>query len=276
MLEYPEIRTIIKQMENEIIGKTVESGAMVKHNNNMFMNEGHVAQYSLLSGGTVIKIDCLAPDIYIRLDNGYGILICQSGGKILYNRTVSEIPKNYNIIFKFTDGGSITYTMSLFTLGFFAVSHDDWQKRKQNNQKFDPFGNNSFDDYIDFIGKRPVEETKKPIKTFLATNILGVMSTFAAEILLYAKLYPSTQTVKLSEEENKRVYDKMHRVLTEATNAGGRKSEFDLYGKKGGYIAMVERKYIGENCPVCGRVLEKNSTAGVTAFCPNCQIKKAK
>lgn len=107
MLEYPEIRTIIKQMENEIIGKTVESGAMVKHNNNMFMNEGHVDQYSLLSDGTIIEIDCLAPDIYIRLDNVYGILICQSGGKILYNRTISEIPKNYNIIFKFTDGGSI-------------------------------------------------------------------------------------------------------------------------------------------------------------------------
>lgn len=73
MLEYPETRTIIKRMENEIIGKTVESGAMVKHNNNMFMNEGRAAQYNLLNGGTVKKTECLAPDIYIMLDNSYGI-----------------------------------------------------------------------------------------------------------------------------------------------------------------------------------------------------------
>jgi len=273
MLEYPEIRTIVRQMENEIIGKTIESGAMVKHNSNMFMNEGHAAQYSLLNGGTIVGIECLAPDFYIMLDNGYGIMIRQSGGKILYNRTPAEIPKNYNIIFKFTDGGSITYTMSLFTLGFYAVPHDDWQKRKHDNQKFDPFGDNVFDDYIDFINKRPADETKKPVKTFLAANISGVMSTFAAEILLHAKIYPSTQTKKLSEAEHKSIYDAMKRILAEAADAGGRVSEYDLYGARGSYTAMTERKYIGQSCPVCGGILEKNSTAGVTAFCPKCQIK---
>lgn len=41
MLEYPEIKTIVSQMETELIGKTVEAGLMVKRNNNMFMNEDH-------------------------------------------------------------------------------------------------------------------------------------------------------------------------------------------------------------------------------------------
>jgi len=275
MLEYPEIKTIVRQMEKEIIGKTIKSGAMVKRNNNMFMNESHAIAYDLLNGGTVIKIECLAPDIYIMLDNGYGILICQSGGKILYNETVSKIPKNHNIIFMFTDGGSITYTMSLFTLGLFAVPHDDWHNRKQSSQKFDPLGSNSFDEYINFINKRPADETKKPVKTFLATNILGVMSTFAAEILLYARIYPSTQVRKLNEEENKRIYNEMKRTLTEAADSGGRASEFDLYGNRGKYIAMAERKHIGEDCPVCQNTLAKNSTAGITAFCPACQVKKS-
>jgi len=275
MLEYPEIKTIVRQMENEIIGKTVAYGTLEKRNGNMFMNAAHVAQYSLFSGGTVVKIDCLAPDIYIMLDNGYGILICQSGGKILYNKTPSDAPKNFNIIFGFSDSSSMTYTMSLFTLGFFAVSHDEWQKRKQSSQKFDPLGDHSFDDYMDFVRQCAVDELKKPIKTFLATNMLGVMSTYAAEILLYAKIYPSTQVRKLDEDESRRVYDTMKRVLSEAVAAGGKNSEFNLFGKKGGYLAMAERKHIGENCPVCDSTLEKNSTAGVTAFCPKCQIKKA-
>lgn len=105
MLEYPEIKTIVSQMETELIGKTVESGLMVKKNNNMFMNEDHAAQYCLLNGGIITRIEYLASEIYITLDNGYGILFCQCGGKILFNE--SKPPKNYNIIFNFSDGSSL-------------------------------------------------------------------------------------------------------------------------------------------------------------------------
>lgn len=271
MLEYLEIKTIVSQMQIELIGKTIESGAMVKKNSNMFMNEGHAAEYNLLNGGTVIQVEYLAPEIYIMLDNGYGILFCQSGGKILFNK--SKPPKNYNIIFNFTDGSSLTYTMMLFTLGIYAISHNNWRNRVQENQKFNPLGNNSFDDYFIFINSKSDEETKKPIKTFLATNIAGVMSTFAAEILLYAKIYPSKQLRKLNDEEHKQIYDSMKSVITTACEKGGRINEFNLYGQKGNYIAMAERKHIGENCPVCGNVLDKIFVGGVTAFCPNCQVK---
>jgi len=271
MLEYPEIKTIASQMKTELIGKTVESGSLVKKNSNMFMAENHAEQYSLLNGGTVRHIEVLAPDIYVMLDNGYGILFCQSGGKILFNE--SKPPNNYNIIFNFTDGSSLTYTMMLFTLGIHAISHDDWRNRVQTTPKFDPLGDNSFDDYINFINSRPDEETKKPIKTFLATNILGVMSTFAAEILLYAKIHPSVQLRKLNKAQHEHIYNSMKSVLTNAYEKGGRANEFNLYGQKGHYVAMAERKHIGENCPLCGNILGKVSVGGVTAFCPNCQIK---
>ena len=39
MFEYPEIKTLVKQMQNEIIGKTIKSGTVVKKNKNMFMND---------------------------------------------------------------------------------------------------------------------------------------------------------------------------------------------------------------------------------------------
>jgi len=274
MLEYPEIITIIKQMNKEIIGKTVESGALVKHNSNMFMGEGggHADQYSLLRGGTVVSIESLAPDFYIRLDNGYGILIRQSGGKIIFNKTAADIPKNHNIIFTFTDGSSLTYTMSLFTLGFFAASHKEWEGRKRSNILFDPLGENTYDDYAQFIATREGTD-KTAIKLFLTKNVLGIGSSFASEILLYAKIYPSTQMGKLSPEDHKRVYDSMKRVLTAACDSGGRTGEYDLYGKKGTYIAMGERKHIGEPCPNCGNTLEKATVGGVAAFCPTCQVK---
>jgi len=116
MFEYPEINTLVKQMKKELTGKTVKSGALVKKNGNMFMSGKNVANYSLLAGGTIMQIDHLAPEIYVKFDNGYGIMIRQSGGKILYNKTPADLPKNCSIIFEFTDASSLTYTMSLFTL----------------------------------------------------------------------------------------------------------------------------------------------------------------
>ena len=47
MLEYPEIKTIVSQMQTALVGKTVASGMVVKKNNNMFTNEDHAAKLQL-------------------------------------------------------------------------------------------------------------------------------------------------------------------------------------------------------------------------------------
>ena len=87
-------------------------------------------------------------------------------------------------------------------------------------------------------------------------------------------VYPSTQLRKINDEQHERIYKSMKSVLTTACEKGGRKNEFNLFGQKGNYIAMAERKHIGEDCPVCGNILGKVSFGGVTAFCPNCQVKQ--
>ena len=266
MFEYPELKTIVKQMKSEIIGKTIESIEEVK---NIYSN----VDYSPCNNGIVSEIECLAPGAYIKLDNGYGILIKDAGGKLIYNKMASGILKNYGVIIKFTDGSNITYNVGLGACWLLAISHDDWQTQKVNNQKFDPLANNTFVDYLDFIKKRTIEEINKPIKIFLSTNIFGVRSSFAAEILLYAKIHPTVQLHKLSDEQHKRVYESMKSVLTTACDKSGRENEYNLYAQKGNYIAMSGRKHIGENCPVCKNILEKSTIGGVTAFCPNCQTK---
>jgi formamidopyrimidine-DNA glycosylase len=271
MLEYPEIMTISGQMKNELIGKTVAGGRIEKFCGNMFMNQSESEKYALLSGGKVIYVDVFAPEIYICLDNGCGILICQSGGKILYNRTEDDKPKSYNICFDFTDGSSLTYSMMLFTLGIYAISEADWNKRKQSNSSVKLSVLCSFNEYLSFISKN--EESKTPIKKYLAESVEGVMSTFAAEILLYAQVYPSIQLRKITQEQHERIYAAMQKVLADACAKGGRTSEKDLFGNNGKYKAMAERKNIGKPCPVCGMVLVKFSTGGVTAGCENCQRK---
>lgn len=274
MLEYPELNTITNQMKKELIGKTITSGVMVKRSGNMFMGEDEPLKYVLLNRGKIIDIDFFAPEIFIVLDNGYGILFCQSGGSILYHKAATDVTKNCNIRFDFSDGSCLTYTMLLWTLGIYAITCDDWNLRKKRNeiQYFKPLDKNTFEDYLVFID-RCKEQEKMSIKIFLSKFVSGVMSTFAAEILLYAKIYPSVQLKNLNKDEHRRIYESIINVLTLACEKGGRTTEFNLYKQKGSYKAMAERKNIGKDCPVCGNIMAKNSTGGVTAFCPVCQVK---
>ncbi|MBO5274521.1 MAG: hypothetical protein J6I45_07915 [Clostridia bacterium] len=272
MLEYPEINTIVGQMKHELIGKTITSGVLLKKNNNLFMSESDANRYQFLASGKVTHIEQMGVEFYIFLDNGYGILFCQSGGKILFNRSESDLPKAYNIRFDFHDGSVLTYTMQLFSLGVFVISHQDWENRKKNCDKFDPFDERGFDGFMNFVSELP-EDEKKQIKIFLASHVQGIMSTFAAEILLYAGIHPSIQMKKLDRTAYERIYNSMKYVLTDAINKKGRCTECDLYGINGDYIAAAERKNIGSPCPICGTVMEKNSVGGITAFCPDCQKK---
>jgi len=82
---------------------------------------------------------------------------------------------------------------------------------------------------MDFVNK-DADHIKTAIKLFLVNNMLGINSSFAAEILLYAKIYSSTQLSKLNEDEHQCVYETMRRILSAASDEGGRTSECDLNG----------------------------------------------
>lgn len=274
MLEYPEMYTIAQQMKQSIVGKTIQNGELHKTNSNLFMSSHDAENYQLLSGGKVTEIDFFAPELYIRLDNGYGILICQCGGKILYHPDSSKIADNHSIHFTFTDGTAISYTMKLWSLGIFAVKHEDWENRKQANaeKQFQPLAE-SQEKFIDFVKKVSAEDPLAA-KTFLAKYVAGVMSSCAGAILLKACVHPSKKITVLTEEELGRIYQSMYHLLSEACKEGGRSSESDFYGAKGGCTSVIERKDIGKPCPNCGNPLEKISVGGIMAYCPVCQKKK--
>ena len=274
MLEYPELYTISEQMKHFLIGKTVQSGELQQANNNLFMSKADAENYKLLTGGTVTQIDFDAPEVYVRLDNGYGILFCQCGGKILYHENSSLMPDKHTIHFVFLDGSALSYTMKLWSLGIFAMKQDDWESRKKKNlqNRFQPLSNSTEEDFIKFVQKI-VGTDPLPVKTFLSKFVAGIMSSLAGDILLSARVHPSKKINHLTEDEQRRIYKAMRKLLTVACEEGGRNTEFNLLGAKGNYAAMTERKNVGGPCPNCGNPLQKISVGGITVYCPVCQVK---
>lgn len=274
MLEYPESYTIARQMRSVLLGKTVAGCEYVNPNANIFNPEGAQERYPHAIGGTVSEVVYHAPSIYIALDNGYGILIRQGGGKILYHASPSGEPNKYHFRIPFSDGGSLTYSVLLWSYGVDVIPRDSWSAcvRSADEQRFEPLAG-SFAEYLDFV-KTHADDPKQAVKVYLTKNIAGIMSTFAGEILLSAKVHPAVQVGKLTDAAHEGIYRAMRDVLTRACEAGGRTSEHDLYGNAGGYLAMSERKHAGEPCPACGAALEKVSVGGVVAYCPKCQAKQ--
>ena len=61
-------------------------------------------------------------------------------------------------------------------------------------------------------------------------------------------------------------------AFRQATKAGGRDTERDLYGQTGGYRCLLDTRTRGTPCTACGSTIEKISFLGGSCyFCPSCQ-----
>jgi len=62
-------------------------------------------------------------------------------------------------------------------------------------------------------------------------------------------------------------------AFREVIERGGRYDEFDLYGRPGGYVRLMDSKTAGHPCLECGTTVEKIQYLGGACYlCPRCQI----
>jgi formamidopyrimidine-DNA glycosylase len=91
---------------------------------------------------------------------------------------------------------------------------------------------------------------------------------YSDEILYQAGIHPETAVDLVSEEDLKKLYRVMRRVLRVATE-----KQADVDRMPRGYI-LPHRKE-GDRCPRCGgRVDKKNVSGRSSYYCPSCQKKK--
>jgi len=111
-------------------------------------------------------------------------------------------------------------------------------------------------------------------QSFLA----GVGNIYADEALWAARLHPLRPASSLHPADEKRLYEAIRRVLSEAVERRG--SSIDDYTAPDGDGAMQERLQVyqraGEPCPRCGRPVRRIVVGGrSTHFCSWCQRLRA-
>jgi len=266
MPELPEVETIRRQLEKEIINKRIKE-VLIKDrrlikgvSSNVFKSKAEGAYFKkILRRGKVLILQIKK--------NSFIIFHLRISGWIMLSKNIEEFSR---VIFKLSNNNMLEFCDQR-ALGEIRLV-DDWHSlpivKKMGPEPFDLKRE-------EFIGLFKARRTKiKPLlmdQSFLA----GVGNAYAQEAVFCAGVNPQKGADSLREEELNKIYDCLIGILKESLNKKG--SSLDTYrqlnGAPGGYAPLL-RVYGRKDKPCfrCGYSIERKVIGGRgTYFCPHCQ-----
>ncbi len=288
MPELPEVETIRLGLQKYLVGKTivdVEVGLakiLTGPSASLRVNLQHII------GSKIVKIQRFGKGLVIDLDNGYSIAVhIKLTGQLIYQdshtkfaaklalqKTGGQLPNKFtHVIFRLSQEAKLFYN-DIRQFGWLKiVKTDDIQKLPF----FKDLGPEPFKDLTQQLFSSIVRKGNIPIKVLLLDQkrIGGIGNIYSNDGLFDAMIDPRRKAKDLSEEETKRLYHSLLKVLKKGLETGGA-SEINFVnalGEEGGY-----QKYFlaygqdGKKCKRCGSTIKKIKLAGRgTYFCPKCQ-----
>ena len=92
------------------------------------------------------------------------------------------------------------------------------------------------------------------------------------DILFKAGIHPKRKISTLNDDEKDKLLSCVISVIKKMVKCGGRDTEKDIYGNKGGYKVKMSKNSISEGCPKCGsEIVKETYLGGSIYYCPVCQ-----
>ena len=278
MIEMPEAYTIANQMNETLVGKTIDHFDRGNLTHKFLWLNRPVEEYQVILRGKCVEgSSSFGRSIYLNLGDNM-LWWSDTGGKILYHAPDEKLPKKYHLIWQFTDGSSLTFSMRMWG-GVKLLDRDDYDQIPHEETGIPPIHSDfTFERFNTMLDEYP-EKTSKGIKGFLVAtgyvmpnHIHGLGNAIVQDILFKARLSPKRKTPQIEKDERLLLYNAIQNTVQEAINLGGRYDEFDLFGNKGGYIRLMDSKSVGTPCINCGTEIQKKSYLGGSCYlCPGCQ-----
>jgi len=288
MPELPEVETIRRDLEAEVVGRTITSVSTdwpkTVADPPFELFEG------LLPGKKIKAIKRRAKNLIIELDGQYLLIHFKMTGHMI----VADASKLHKDHWDEADSSSnLADRVNQFIHLVFYL--DDGRVMALSDlRKFARvrlFAKEQLDEHLSGLGPEPLEAgfTFKVFKEQLAGKkgaikkilleqdvISGIGNIYADEILFESRIAPQRLVPDLKENELKAIYDNIRKVLAKAVKLRGTStSDFrDASGAKGEFteVRKVYRR-TGEPCPNnCGGLITRMKIAGRSShYCPNCQ-----
>src|SRR5581483_6249626 len=266
MPELPEVETIRRGLDREVVGKRVKT---VQVTGTRTVRRQPKKQFvKRLEGAKITGADRRGKYLVLRLDTGdVAVIHLGMSGQLLRAQAREPAPKHTHVVITFTQGGEL-----------FVTTPDELGKEVP---ELGSLGMDPVDEPIPWVKFREMllaRTTKlKPLlmdQTFLA----GIGNIYSDEILWEAGLRHDRTPQSLSTMEIRRLYRAIVEVLHEAVKHRGStladQQYVDLHGRPGEY-QLLHQVYDreGQACRRCRTpIVREKLGSRSTFFCPNCQI----
>lgn len=288
MPELPEVETTIRELSKKIVGKKIvdfwtDAENLIKRPSLEKFKKGVVDK-------KITRINRRGKNILIYLDENYLLLVHQKlTGHLLYGlwekRGNSWLPKTnienfsdpYNrflhLIFFLDDGKMLALSdMRKFAKVIYGKK-DEILNSKDLEVGVEPLSK----EFTLEKFKEILKSQKRPIKTVLMDQelIAGIGNVYSDESLWMARISPLRKANSLKDDEIKRLYQAIKKILKKAIELQGtsiidyRKPDGSK-GKMDKFLKVYRKE--GEKCPRCKGIIKRVIINGRSAhYCPKCQ-----
>jgi len=276
MFELPEYVVLVRQLTETITGKRIRAGHLGNSPHKFVWYNRKPDEFeSLTTGKQIGAAYAKGRWLFIPANPGYVVVFGECGGKILYHPAASQIPKKYHLVLIFEDGSALSAMTQMWGAMELYEKGQELNRKYISDMRPTPIDTEFSLDYFNKLIDECIKTEKRSVKGLLTQDQLipGLGNAIAQDIMFKAKLHPRHPIDDLSQSMRKRLYDSIQQTVTKVINQGGRNDEYDLFGKPGGYLRIMDKNTAGKPCPECETMIEKMQyLGGACYFCPQCQV----
>jgi len=276
MPELPEVETISRQMNRALKGSTIQEVRVYFGRKNSPRKKKFI---EVLTGRKILSVERRAKVILVKLSGGYTMAVhLKMTGRLLLKKANSDRTKHTHVVFKLS-GNRELHWEDFRKFGWIKVLDKSEFDQWLSDQHFGPeplkrgFNEKKF---AACLRTRPNATIKQTL--MVPQCIAGIGNIYVAEALWVAKIHPLTKISALGDNDMKRLYNAIIKILKLAIPAGGTSADANwqnLYGQPGRYVNQL-KVYGRDNQPClrCQTRLCKIKIGGRgTTYCPSCQKK---
>ena len=222
MLEIPESITIVKQINETLIGKII-SYVEANHSPHSFTwYFGDPKGYDgLLSGKKITAAKSHGGMVEILVEDSR--ILFGDGANLRYYNDKAQAPKKHQLYIEFDDQSALVVTVMMYGgIWAYTQGQNDNPYYIGSVEKINPLSDNFTYEY--FMTLLDEKSMTKSVKAFLATEqrIPGLGNGVLQDILYQAKIHPKRKMSEISEDERRNLFRSVKETLLEMTQKGGR------------------------------------------------------
>ncbi len=272
MPELPEVETVKRYLQKEIIGKQI---LKVKILYEKIIKTDIEAFKKNIINEHFIDVQRRGKFLIFELDHYYLVSHLRMEGKYFIKSIDAKIEKHEHIIFYLDDVTLRYHDTRKFGEMYLVAKGNLYADTPLAHIGIEPFDENLDGDFLLAQYKQNV-----PIKTLLLNqNILaGIGNIYADEILFKSTINPLTKGNELTVEDCNNIINNTKDILNKAIENGGTTihsftSSLGVIGHNQDNLLVHTKE--GCPCPICGKRIIKTKVNGRgTYYCPNCQREK--